>query len=95
MDLIHVLRFHKHFLFYFRSVGVNSTFMFYERSEHASADEPNVWKSKAYLHSTWAPLTPDSLDIEDWRITKYICDLVELSDTFGQAPDDDACKDLC
>ena len=79
--------------FNFRSVGLNTTFKFYERSYHANTYEENIWKSNCYIESTWTPLVPGSLNIEDWRLKKYFVHVVETGETFGEAPD--ACKDLC
>ena len=79
--------------FNFRSVGLNTTFKFYERSYHANTDEENIWKSNCYIDSTWVPLVQGSLNMEDWRLKKYFVHVVETGETFGEAPD--ACKDLC
>ena len=89
--LYHIIQFMS---FNFRSVGLNTTCLFYERSEHADADEENVWKSRLQVLSTWVPLTPGSLDIEDWRITRYVVLVVETGETFGESGGD-VCQDLC
>ena len=88
---IHYIQF---MTFNFRSVGLNTTCMFYERSKLADADEENVWKSRVQLLSTWVPRTPGSLNIEDWRLTRYLVLVVETGETFGESGGD-VCQDRC
>merc|ERR1712176_1358512 len=71
------------------SVGLNTTFMFYEKK-----DEEKVWKSRCYIDSTWVPLTPGSLALDEWRLTRYLVHVMETGDTFGESGGD-ACQDLC